>query len=233
MDRPASERFYSTVLGTLGIEQTYSDEELVEWGDDFALSPAGGERPVTPPAPHRVRRALARLVDRFWTVGTEAGYETMGRLGLGRSTARTTTVASCSTPTATALGAVHHALTPPGTGIDHVWMRIADVGAARRFYETIAPHAGSKVRGLGEDHLQCVAATGSLSLVVGERPSENVHIAFGSSDEAVDAFHRTAISAGYRNNGEPGERPEYRPGYYGAFVLDPDSSNIEVVCHNS
>ncbi len=52
------------------------------------------------------------------------------------------------------------------------------------------------------------------------------------TDEAVDAFHRAAIDAGYTDNGAPGERSAYHPGYYGAFVLDPDGHNIEAVNHN-
>jgi hypothetical protein len=48
----------------------------------------------------------------------------------------------------------------------------------------------------------------------------------------VEAFHRTALAAGYRDNGPPGERSVYHPGYYGAFVLDSDGNNIEVVNHN-
>ena len=42
-----------------------------------------------------------------------------------------------------------------------------------------------------------------------------------SENQAVDDFHRTALEAGYRDNGRPGERPEYHAGYYAAFVLDP------------
>jgi catechol 2,3-dioxygenase-like lactoylglutathione lyase family enzyme len=48
----------------------------------------------------------------------------------------------------------------------------------------------------------------------------------------VDAFHAAATAAGYRDNGAPGERPVYHPGYYGTFVLDPDGNNVEVVSHN-
>jgi len=48
----------------------------------------------------------------------------------------------------------------------------------------------------------------------------------------VDAFHRAAIEAGFRDNGAPGERPEYHAGYYGAFVLDPDGNNVEAVFHD-
>jgi catechol 2,3-dioxygenase-like lactoylglutathione lyase family enzyme len=58
-------------------------------------------------------------------------------------------------------------------------------------------------------------------------------MAFPAADNAtVDEFHRAAIAAGYRDNGPPGERPVYHPGYYGAFVLDPDGNNIELVNHN-
>ena len=46
------------------------------------------------------------------------------------------------------------------------------------------------------------------------------------------AFHAAALAAGYEDHGAPGERPVYHPGYYGAFVLDPDGHNVEVVNHN-
>ena len=49
---------------------------------------------------------------------------------------------------------------------------------------------------------------------------------------AVDQFHRALTAAGYRDNGPPGERPVYHEGYYGAFVLDPDGNNVELVNHN-
>jgi hypothetical protein len=48
----------------------------------------------------------------------------------------------------------------------------------------------------------------------------------------VDAFHASALAAGYADNGAPGERAVYHPGYYGAFVLDPEGLNVEVVNHN-
>jgi len=59
-----------------------------------------------------------------------------------------------------------------------------------------------------------------------------LHIAIAAKDRAaVDAFHRAAIAAGGKDNGAPGLRPQYHPGYYGAFVLDPDGNNLEAVCH--
>ena len=65
-----------------------------------------------------------------------------------------------------------------------------------------------------------------------DRPAaRNVHLAFPPHGAVAD-FHAGAVGAGYRDNGEPGERPEYHAGYEGAFVLDPDGNNIEVVDHH-
>ena len=58
-----------------------------------------------------------------------------------------------------------------------------------------------------------------------------VHVAFRVRQRAqVDAFHAAGLAAGGRDNGAPGIRAHYHPGYYAAFVLDPDGHNIEVVC---
>ena len=76
------------------------------------------------------------------------------------------------------------------------------------------------------------AGTGSFSVLAGE-PTVNVHMAFPADDNStVDEFHAALTEAGYRDNGAPGERTIYHPGYYGAFVLDPDGNNVEIVCHN-
>jgi len=67
-----------------------------------------------------------------------------------------------------------------------------------------------------------------------ERPlTEHVHLAFtADADATVRDFHAAALAAGYEDHGGPGERGVYHPGYYGAFVLDPDGHNVEVVNHN-
>ena len=63
-------------------------------------------------------------------------------------------------------------------------------------------------------------------------PGPGIHIAFAAeSREEVDAFHAAALAAGGRDNGAPGVRTEYSPGYYGAFVIDPDGNNVEAVFH--
>ena len=65
----------------------------------------------------------------------------------------------------------------------------------------------------------------------GEDP-QPVHLALtAGSVEEVEAFHTAGLAAGGTDNGGPGERPHYHPGYYGAFVLDPDGHNLEAVCH--
>lgn len=59
-----------------------------------------------------------------------------------------------------------------------------------------------------------------------------IHVALTApSREAVDAFHAAALAAGARDFGAPGLRPQHHPGYYGAFVLDPDGHNREAVHH--
>jgi catechol 2,3-dioxygenase-like lactoylglutathione lyase family enzyme len=113
-----------------------------------------------------------------------------------------------------------------------VWIRVADVAAAKRFYETIAPHAGLRLGLDTPERVRFAGASGSFSLVAGT-PTENVHMAFPTDDDAhVQRFHEAATGAGYRSRGDPGERPQYHPGYYGAYVLDPDGNNIEVVNHH-
>ncbi|MBA3716623.1 MAG: VOC family protein [Actinobacteria bacterium] len=120
--------------------------------------------------------------------------------------------------------------------IDHVFIRVHDLGAARHFYETVLEPLGRGVWATGnepdgDEWVGLGARGGSLWLTQGD-PTENLHIAFAAHDNAsVDEFHRVATAAGFRDNGAPGER-HYHPGYYGAFVLDPDGNNIESVCHN-
>ncbi|MDE2427248.1 MAG: VOC family protein [Burkholderiales bacterium] len=74
-----------------------------------------------------------------------------------------------------------------------------------------------------------------LARATADKPAhqQSIHFAFRVNSRAqVDAFYRSAIAAGGRDNGAPGLRPHYHPDYYGAFVLDPDGHNIEAVCHH-
>jgi catechol 2,3-dioxygenase-like lactoylglutathione lyase family enzyme len=230
-DVEASRRFYETVLGTLGIEQTDAAEWLVEW-DDFSISPAGADRPATRDlhigfvAPSRAH------VDAFWRAGVDAGYRDDGAPG-PRPQYRDDYYGSfLRDPDGNSAEAVHHGAMRRGGVIDHVWIRVADVAAAKRFYETIAPHCGFRLGTEEHDRAHFAGESGSFSVVDGAG-SEHVHLAFPAAhDAAVDAFHRAATAAGYRDNGAPGERAVHHPGYYAAFALDPDGNNVEVVSHN-
>jgi catechol 2,3-dioxygenase-like lactoylglutathione lyase family enzyme len=83
------------------------------------------------------------------------------------------------------------------------------------------------------DRVHFTSADGSSFGLVAGAPTEHAHLAFpAAADDTVDAFHRDATAAGHVDNGHPGERLEYHAGYYGAFVLDPDGNNVEVVNHN-
>jgi catechol 2,3-dioxygenase-like lactoylglutathione lyase family enzyme len=228
-DREASERFYETVLRTLGIERTHRGDEYPEW-DDFSLAQANDDKPVTRRL-HIAFTAPSRAdVDEFWRVGTEAGYRDDGAPGLRPQYGEDYYGSFLLDPDGNSAEAVHHE--DVGTGIDHLWIRVADVAAARRFYEIVAPHAGFRLNRNLPDRAQFTTRTGSFSVVSGA-PTEHVHMAFLASENAtVDAFHRAATEAGYRDNGPPGERPVYHAGYYSAFILDPDGNNIEVVNHN-
>jgi predicted lactoylglutathione lyase len=228
-DRGDSERFYGLVLATLGIEQTHSDDEFVEWGD-FGLVQG-------PPLTRGLHIAFGaptqEHVHAFWQAGIDAGYRDDGAPGPRPEYGSTYYGGFLLDPDGNSVEAVHHE-TARERPIDHLWIRVADVEASRRFYETIAPHAGFELKGRGESprRYQFGNERGSFSVVEGA-PTENVHVAFPATEnETVDSFHRAATAAGYADNGAPGERPVYHAGYYGAFVLDPDGNNVEVVNHN-
>lgn len=65
-----------------------------------------------------------------------------------------------------------------------------------------------------------------------EGPNREVHVAFTAKDaEDVQAFFRSALEQGAEPLHKPRLWPEYHPGYFGAFVRDPDGNNVEVVFH--
>jgi len=230
-DRAASEHFYDTVLATLGIVKDHSDDVLAEW-QELALSAAEHDRPVTHGLHIGFRAPSRDEVDEFWRVGTAAGHRDDGAPGPRPQYTEDYYGSFLLDPDGNSVEAVHHGSMRGRGAIDHVWMRVADVAASRRFYETVAPYGGFRLAHDSPELARFVGAGGSFSVVAGT-PAEHVHLAFPGPDNAtVDEFHRAAIAAGYRDNGAPGEHAVYHPGYYGAFVLDPDGNNVEVVCHN-
>ena len=231
-DRAASERFYETVLHTLGIDQTHSGEHYAEW-DDFSLTQASAERPVTRRLHVGFAAPSREHVDEFWSAGTAAGYRDDGPPGPRPQYSDDYYGAFLLDPDGNSAEAVHDGSLREEGRVDHLWIRVADLEASTRFYETVAPAAGFHVGRELADRTLFACLSGSFSIVAGGSPTEHAHIAFSASDnEIVDRFHRDATAAGYRDNGAPGERAIYHAGYYGAFVLDPDGNNIEVVNHN-
>jgi catechol 2,3-dioxygenase-like lactoylglutathione lyase family enzyme len=120
-----------------------------------------------------------------------------------------------------------------GRLLDHVGLVVRDLPTSRRFYEAIfavldVPVGGSTDDDFWFDEL-FVSSTDSKEAQ--GKLTGRIHLAFQAKDRAmVDAFHKAGLKSGGKDNGGPGERP-YHPGYYAAFLLDPDGNNIEAVYH--
>lgn len=118
-----------------------------------------------------------------------------------------------------------------GRLIDHVHLRAADLAASARFYQAVL-----KALALPPGRLTQWSFQADELLVSPRDPGEgtpptHVHLAFQARDrDTVVSVYEAALKAGGRDNGLPGER-DYHPGYYAAFVLDPDGNNIEAVYH--
>jgi catechol 2,3-dioxygenase-like lactoylglutathione lyase family enzyme len=232
-DRDASREFYEVGLSALGYEVSNDGDDYVEWRD-FSIAQAGDERALTRRLHVGFVSPSVETVEEFWRVLTSAGYIDDGPPGLRPQYREEYYGAFVLDPDGNSAEAVHHGiLRDDGGVIDHLWLRIRDVAASKHFYETIAPVVGIRI--VDEDPLRVRfrGEGGSCTFVEDEPVTENVHLAFPARDDAtVDEFHRIAVAAGYRDNGAPGERPEYHAGYYGAYVLDPDGNNVEVVNHH-
>ena len=122
-----------------------------------------------------------------------------------------------------------------GRLIDHIQLVVADLAASRKFYSAIFDVLGIPMGGEAAEHfwfdelfVSSIASKESLGELTGRH-----HLAFQAADHAmVDAFYRAGLGAGGRDNGAPGKR-SYHPGYYAAFLLDPDGNNIEAVHHGA
>jgi catechol 2,3-dioxygenase-like lactoylglutathione lyase family enzyme len=113
-----------------------------------------------------------------------------------------------------------------GRLLDHVHLRVSDLEASRRFYEAVLAPLEIPVRSS-----ESAFAADELYVSDDGEPTRGLHIAFQAPDqEAVARFHEAGLLAGGTDNGAPGERP-YHPGYYSAYLLDPDGTNVEAVYH--
>lgn len=122
--------------------------------------------------------------------------------------------------------------------IDHVGLSATDFERSRAFYTAALGALGirelSNFSERGESHVGYGKTSPSFWLGSGKIHRGEAHIAFVAASPAeVEAFYVTALANGGRDNGPPGLRPHYHPGYFGAFVLDPDGHNIEAVFHGS
>jgi catechol 2,3-dioxygenase-like lactoylglutathione lyase family enzyme len=244
-DFAASRRFYDEALGLPTHDGNYTQWEA------FGIAAAD--------QPDQVTRRLhvgfgvedRADVDAWWLRMTQAGYQSDGEPGPRPEYTETYYGGFILDPDGNSIEAVHHHRVrtrqtgddwlstgdvPDGSSvpqIDHVWLRTRDIPATKAFYETIAPAVSIQLVRDDPDRVRFSDGQGSFTFVTGDQPTRNAHFAFGVPDfDAVKRFHQAATAAGYRDNGAPGERPRYHPGYYAAYVFDPESNNVEAVFHD-
>ncbi len=120
-----------------------------------------------------------------------------------------------------------------GRLVDHIHLVVGDLERSKQFYTAVLAALGVPLGGEGPGFFwadELFVSTATSPAAAGELTGR-VHLAFQAVDQAaVDAFHRAGVAAGGTDHGAPGLRP-YHPGYYAAFVLDPDGNNIEAVYH--
>ncbi len=120
-----------------------------------------------------------------------------------------------------------------GRLIDHIQLVVRELPASRRFFTAIFEVLGIPIGGEAEDHFwadELFISTPGSKAAQGHLTGRH-HLAFQARDHAVvDAFHKAGLAAGGKDNGAPGLRA-YHPGYYAAFLIDPDGNNIEAVYH--
>jgi hypothetical protein len=174
-DRAASVRFYETVLPAVGGNA---------WGD-FAVAEADGEHPVTNRLHLAFFAASHADVDAFWRAGTEAGYRDDGAPGPRPEYGPDYYGGFLLDPDGNSAEAVHHDRDRVVGRIDHLWIRVADVAAARAFYERLAPEIGFSLGTARPERVQFRGDGSSFSLVAGE-PSEHVNVAFAGASPRTE-----------------------------------------------
>jgi len=119
--------------------------------------------------------------------------------------------------------------------IDHALVHVNDIEKSTVFYlSALAPLGYVQTNAFPEWKVVGMGVEGKSDLwLVGDGGDKPGHVAFVAHDrEQVQAFFDAARAAGGTDNGAPGYRKEYSPGYYAAFVRDPDGHNVEVVFHD-
>ncbi len=115
---------------------------------------------------------------------------------------------------------------------DHVGFNVGDFQKSKRFYLAALAPLGHGLLAEGVGWAMIGDESGRLWIGSYGPATSPFHVAVAAKTRAqVRSFYLAALSAGGRDNGEPGIRANYSPTYYAAFVLDPDGNNLEAVCH--
>lgn len=120
-----------------------------------------------------------------------------------------------------------------GRLIDHLHLVVRDLAASKRFYEAVLGALDIPLGGEGPGFFwfdELFVSTAESAAAQGQLTGR-VHFAFQAKNrEAVEAFHAAGLEVGAEDRGAPGLRP-YHPGYFAAFLTDPDGNNVEAVFH--
>jgi lactoylglutathione lyase len=120
-----------------------------------------------------------------------------------------------------------------GRLIDHLQLVVSDIKKSSVFYKAIFTSLNIPLGGEGVDYFWAdeIFISSKDSPASNGKLTGRVHLAFQAKDEEmVKAFYEAGLNNGGKDNGAPGFR-QYHPGYFAAFLLDPDGNNIEAVFH--
>ncbi len=121
--------------------------------------------------------------------------------------------------------------------LDHVSIGVRNLAITKRFYDAALQPLGYECLSEGDASLGYGKGAVVLWISVTERPvpadaQSGLHFCLSAPNRrSVDSFHAAALQAGGRDNGAPGVRTDYDPGYYAAFVVDPDGYRLEAMTH--
>ena len=116
--------------------------------------------------------------------------------------------------------------------IAHTTLPVSDYRKSKAFYGKVLAPLGYQNNMELDDSAGFNDGKNTDFWIAGKNNVEPTHLAFEASGRSqVEAFHAAALAAGAKDNGAPGYR-DYWPGYYAAFVYDPDGHNIEAVWYD-
>ncbi len=112
--------------------------------------------------------------------------------------------------------------------VDHIDLHASDYDATVDFYKTVLAALGVPNWPENSEDERATCFT-RLNVVDRQPATRGLHLCFvARTRHEVEEFHRAGVDAGFRSNGAPGYR-HYAPGYYAAFLLDPDGNNVEAL----